>query len=152
MTIHRNPLAAALVSLAFAALPALAQNTTSMPQQEQSSQDSYSQSDSTMPRDEGNRSTTTTTTTTTTKHRYVYYADHNIYFAPETKTYYWQSNGRWTSGTTLPPEDQAYVHGKGFSIELDTDRPYERNDYVIAQYKRHPLDRDHDGDRDRDRE
>jgi len=37
----------------------------------------------------------TTTTTTVTKHRYMYYADHDIYFAPETRTYYWQSNGSW---------------------------------------------------------
>lgn len=85
----------------------------------------------------------TTTTTTTTKHNYVYYADHDIYFAPDTKTYYWKSNGRWTSGHTLPPEDTAFVRSKGISIELDTDKPYERHDYVIAHYKNH---RDHDDD------
>jgi len=86
---------------------------------------------------------TTSTTTTTTKHSYVYYADHDIYFAPETKTYYWQDNGRWISGTTLPPQDQAFVRSKGISIELDTDKPYERHDYVIAHYKNHH-DRDDD--------
>jgi len=82
---------------------------------------------------------TTSTTTTTTKHSYVYYADHDIYFAPETKTYYWQDNGRWISGTNLPPSDQAFVRSKGISIELDTDKPYERHDYVIAHYKNHPV-------------
>jgi hypothetical protein len=75
------------------------------------------------------------TTTTTTKHSYVYYGDHDIYFAPETKTYYWLANGTWTSGTTLPVESQAFIRGKGVAIELDTDKPYERNDYVIAHYK-----------------
>jgi len=86
---------------------------------------------------------TTTTTTTTTKHRYVYYGDHDIYFAPDTRTYYWQDNGRWVSGATLPPASEAYVRSGGVAIELDTDRPYERNAYVIAHYKHH---RDHDDD------
>jgi hypothetical protein len=90
---------------------------------------------------------TTTTTTTTTKRRYVYYGDHDIYFAPDTKMYYWRNDGRWQSGTVLPAESQPYVRNGGFDIELDTDRPYERNDYVIAHYKhRH----DNDGDRHND--
>jgi hypothetical protein len=87
--------------------------------------------------------TSTTTTTTTTKHRYVYYGDHDIYFSPETKTYYWMADGKWRSGNTLPAEDLAYVRNGGVTIELDTERPYERHDYVIAHYK-HRHDRDHD--------
>lgn len=83
-----------------------------------------------------------TTTTTTTKHRYVYYSDHDIYYAPETRTYFWRSNGNWTSGTTLPPEDEAYIRSKGVTIELDTDKPYERHEYVISHYK-------HNSDNDR---
>jgi len=122
MTIHRNHLAAALASLALcAALPALA--------------------DTTVPSDQ----TTTTTTTTVTKHRYIYYPEHDIYFAPESMTYYWNSNGKWLSGTTLPPEDLPYLRSRGISIELDADRPYERHDYVIAHYKNKT---DHDDDRD----
>lgn len=79
----------------------------------------------------------TTTTTTTTKRKYVYYSDHDIYFAPESKTYYWQSNGTWQSGAVLPTEDQTYVRSGGVSIELDTDRPYEKHNWVIAHYKHH---------------
>jgi hypothetical protein len=94
--------------------------------------------------------TQTTTTTTTTKRTYVYYGDHDIYFAPETKTYYWKSNGTWQSGMTLPPEDRTYVQKGGVTIELDTDRPYTKHEYVIAHYKHHH-DRDdgehHDDDR-----
>src|SRR3954468_17345659 len=127
MTIHRNHLAAAIASLVLcAALPALA-------------------ADQPMPSDQA-----TTTTTTVTKHRYVYYPEHDIYFAPESKTYYYQVNGNWTAGTTLPPEDMPYVRSRGVSIELDTDRPYERHDYVIAHYKNklhNKLDRDDDHDR-----
>jgi hypothetical protein len=78
--------------------------------------------------------------TTTTKHHYVYYGDHHIYFAPETKTYYWQTNGTWTSGTALPPEDQVYIKTKGMEIDLDTDKPYTQDEIVIAKYKTHDKD------------
>jgi hypothetical protein len=87
--------------------------------------------------------TTTTTTTTTTKHRYVYYGDRDIYFSPETSTYFWEQDGRWVSGTALPADFQPYVRSGGVQIELDTVRPYERNAYVIAHYKGHH-DRDDD--------
>ena len=79
--------------------------------------------------------TTVEKTTTTTKHHYVYYGDHKIYFAPETKTYYWQSNGTWTSGTALPPEDQAYIKTRGMEIDLDTDKPYTQDEIVIKKYQ-----------------
>jgi hypothetical protein len=129
MTIHRNHLAAAIASLVLcAALPALA-------------------ADQPMPQDQSS----TTTTTTVTKHNYVYYPEHDIYFSPEKKTYYYQVNGNWTAGTTLPAEDMPYVRSKGVTIELDTDRPYERHDYVIAHYKNKLKNEVHEhGDSDRD--
>jgi hypothetical protein len=118
MTIHRNHLSVALASLFVSiAIPVLADEViTTSPEQ------------------------TTTTTTVTTKHRYVYYADHDIYFAPETKVYYWQANGTWTSGVALPPENQTYIRTKGIEIELDTDKPYTKHEYVIAHYKHHDSD------------
>ena len=86
---------------------------------------------------------TTTTTTTTTTHNYVYYGAHDIYFAPDTKVYYWKTaDGSWQSGTMLPPDRVAYVRDGGVSIQLDTDKPYTRNDYVIAHYRARPYDRD----------
>jgi len=88
---------------------------------------------------------TTTTTTTTTQHNYVYYGSHDIYFSPDTKVYYWKTaDGSWTSGTSLPPDRVAYVRDGGVTIQLDTDRPYERNDYVIAHYRARPYDRNND--------
>src|SRR6266404_3538610 len=53
-------------------------------------------------------------------HHFVYYRDHDIYFAPESKTYYWMDNGAWRSGATLPPEDMAYISSGGVDIQLDT--------------------------------
>jgi hypothetical protein len=85
----------------------------------------------------------TTTTTTTTKHKYVYYGDHDIYFAPEIKTYYWLVDGKWESGAELPLADRSYITSGGVTIELDTDRPYTRHEYVVAHYK-HKNDRKDD--------
>jgi len=93
--------------------------------------------------------TTETVTTTTVKkghHEYIYYGDHDIYFAPETKTYYWQEGNEWRSGTMLPPESRTYITNGGVKIQLDTERPYERNEWVIQHYKHGHHDRDDDGD------
>ena len=93
----------------------------------------------------------TTTTTTTTKHQYIFYGDHDIYFAPDSKTYYWRTGSTWRSGVTLPPEERAYVRSGGVAIELDTDRPYTRHEYVVAHYKKHHRDHEeHHGDVDDD--
>src|SRR5262249_44614846 len=63
-------------------------------------------------------------------HHYIYYRDHDIYFAPDTRTYYWMDHGAWQSGPTLPPDEQRYISSGGVDIQLDTARSYERNDYV----------------------
>lgn len=93
--------------------------------------------------------TETTTTTTVTKghHRYVYYGDHDIYFAPETKTYYWREGDAWRSGVELPQTDREYINTGGVNIELDTEKPYERNEWVIQHYKNGHRDHD-DNDHD----
>lgn len=75
------------------------------------------------------------TTTVVTKHHYVYYGDHQIYFAPDTKTYYWQKEGRWESGAALPAESQVYVKAGGVDLDLDTERPYERHEWVVKHYR-----------------
>ena len=105
---------ATAIAFALAALPVLAQETT----------------------------TETVTTTTVKKHDYVYYGDHDIYFAPETKTYYWRDGSDWRSGAELPAESRTYITRGGVKIQLDTERPYERNDWVIEHYKHH----DHNDD------
>jgi hypothetical protein len=67
-------------------------------------------------------------------HHYVYYRDHGIYYAPETGTYFWRDHGRWQSGSSLPAGEQRHASANGIDIYLDTERPFERNDYVIAHY------------------
>ena len=88
-------------------------------------------------------STERTVTTTTTKHRYVYYGARDIYFAPESRTWYWMADGTWRSGPELPPESRAYVTSGGTEIVLDTERPYERHSYVVAHYKHHDAEEHH---------
>lgn len=97
------------------------------------------------------RTTETTTTTTVQQghHRYVYYGDHDIYFAPDTKVYYWRDGDAWREGAELPTTYRTYVTGSGVTIDLDTERPYERNDWVVKHY-RHGGDRDRDDHEDRD--
>jgi hypothetical protein len=77
----------------------------------------------------------TAVTVEKTRHNYVYYKDRDVYFAPETKTYYWMANGSWRSGTAVPADYEPYVRSGGVTVELDTDRPYERHDYVVSRYK-----------------
>jgi hypothetical protein len=113
MKMRNTVIHATAIAFALAALPVLAQETTSE---------------------------TTTTTTTVRKHDYVYYGDHDIYFAPETKTYYWRDGSDWRSGAELPAESRTYITNGGVKIQLDTDRPYEKNEWVVEHYKHH----DHD--------
>lgn len=113
MKMRHTVIHATAIALALATLPVLAQETTE-----------------------------TTTTTTVKKYDYVYYGDHDIYFAPQTKTYYWRDGSDWRSGTELPPESRTYITRGGVKIQLDTERPYERNDWVIEHYKHH----DHNDD------
>jgi len=83
----------------------------------------------------------------TSKHHYVYYGDHQIYFAPETRTYYWRNHDRWQSGEALPEEHQRYIRSGGVELDLDTDHPYERHEWVLKHYK-HMHDRDERHERD----
>lgn len=100
-----------------------------------SSTSTDSQGDTTTTEKTVNPDGSSTTVTTTTKRKYVYYADHDIYFAPENKTYYWRADGRWQSGSELPVASRGHVTSGGISIELDTDRPYTLHDYVVAHFK-----------------
>ena len=68
------------------------------------------------------------------KHHFTYYRDHDIDFAPESKTYYWMSNGTWQSGRALPAEYQGYITSGGVDIALDTAVPYTRREDGDSHY------------------
>ena len=125
MSMRHSFITSTAIAIGFAlALPAMAEQTT--------------------------ETTETTVTTTVQKghHRYVYYGDHDIYFAPESKTYYWQEGNEWRSGSELPQSSRSYITKGGVQIDLDTERPYERNEWVVKHYKNgHEVD---DGNSDHD--
>lgn len=66
------------------------------------------------------------------QHRYVYYPEYQVYYAPETRLWFWFGGGQWRAGASLP----AGLVGAapGISLVLDTGHPYERHDYVVQQY------------------
>lgn len=68
------------------------------------------------------------------KHAYVYYPEREIYYAPETRMWFWLSGGNWRVGASLPVAYRPYVSVGGVSIELDTDRPYLEHRYVVEHY------------------
>lgn len=72
------------------------------------------------------------------EYRYVYYPQHEVYYAPATYSWFWLDGGRWRVGTSLP--SGIVVAGiPGVSVILGTERPYEMNTYVVKRYggKRH---------------
>lgn len=87
------------------------------------------------------------------QYRYVYYPAYEVYYAPETRLWFWlDGGGGWRFGANLPTG--AMVGGApGVSIVLDTGRPYERHDYVVEQYGRRDRHHEHEhghGHRGRD--
>jgi hypothetical protein len=71
------------------------------------------------------------------KHRYVYYPSAEVYYAPETRMWFWIGGDGWQAGVSLPLALQGYVRVGGVNIDLDVDRPYLRNDYVVQRYGGH---------------
>lgn len=68
------------------------------------------------------------------QHRYVYYRNEvPMYYAPQRGLWFWLSGGNWQFGARLPAQYQQYATG-GISIQLETERPYERNAYVEQHY------------------
>lgn len=67
------------------------------------------------------------------KQRYVYYPSREVYYAPDSRMWFWLDGGDWQVGVNLPAYYQQYTTG-GVSIELGTDRPYTEHSYVVRQY------------------
>jgi hypothetical protein len=67
------------------------------------------------------------------QHAYVYYPEREIYYAPESRTWFWLSGGNWQVGASLPTEYRPYATG-GVSITLEAERPYDQHAYVVERY------------------
>lgn len=67
------------------------------------------------------------------QHPYTYYPEYGIYYAPESRMWFWLEGSDWRIGASLPLDYKSYATG-GVSIELGTDKPYEENDFVVEHY------------------
>lgn len=76
------------------------------------------------------------------KHRYVYYPEREIYYAPETRLWFWLLGNDWRSGERLPAGYQQYT-SDGISIELGSDRPYTDHSRVVREYGKGPKRKKH---------
>lgn len=86
------------------------------------------------------------------QYRYVYYPEYQVYYAPESRLWFWFGGDQWRTGVSLPA---GMVVGAvpGVSLVLDTGRPYERHDYVVERHGRgdwgeHRKHHEHRHDRD----
>lgn len=68
------------------------------------------------------------------QYRYVYYPEYQVYYAPETRLWFWFGGDQWRAGASLPAGMVGV--GPGVSLVLDTGYPYERHGYVVEQYGR----------------
>ncbi len=67
------------------------------------------------------------------QYRYVYYPQHEVYYAPSSQLWFWLNAGRWQVGTALP--SRIVVAGfDGVPVVLGTERPYEMNAYVVKRH------------------
>jgi hypothetical protein len=83
------------------------------------------------------------------QHRYVYYPSQEVYYAPETRVWYWLDGGRWRFGASLPVG--IVVAGvPGVSVVLTTERPYEAHSYVVERFGWRPSERGEHDDEDDD--
>jgi hypothetical protein len=71
------------------------------------------------------------------KHHYVYYPNGEMYYAPQSHTWFWLSGNGWQVGAELPLALRAYVRLGGVNIELGASRPYTQHTYVVRQYGGH---------------
>ena len=70
-------------------------------------------------------------------HQYVYYPSAEVYYAPDTRMWFWLGGAGWQAGVSLPAALQGYVQVGGVNISLDVDRPYLRNAEVVRHYGGH---------------
>ena len=67
-------------------------------------------------------------------YQYIYYPAHQIYYAPHTRQWYWNSGNRWQSAHYAPAYFNVNLRIGGIPIHLQTALPYQEHAYVTRQY------------------
>jgi hypothetical protein len=68
------------------------------------------------------------------QYHYTYYPDYGIYYAPESRLWFWLDGDNWRFGASLPLDYRPYATGGGVSIELGSERPYDEHGVVVERY------------------
>lgn len=69
------------------------------------------------------------------EYQYVYYPAQQVYYAPETRMWFWLTGGNWQVGVNLPQQYRAYAYS-GVPVVLHSPRPYVEHVYVEEHYGR----------------
>jgi len=67
------------------------------------------------------------------KHLYQYYPNCNVYHDPSRNMYFYMKGDGWAVGASLPTNFQSNL-GASVSLDMDTDKPYEKNAEHLKQY------------------
>jgi hypothetical protein len=69
-------------------------------------------------------------------HRYVYYPEQRVYYAPVTQTWFWMNGGNWQVGVNLPHQFRIGAQVAGIPVTLQSSRPYVEHVHVEETYGR----------------
>jgi hypothetical protein len=64
-------------------------------------------------------------------YHYVYYPEEEVYFAPESRVYWWSVNGEWRSGPRVP---EGILLGATVNLDVDARDPWRHHDVIIARF------------------
>lgn len=67
------------------------------------------------------------------QYSYVYYPQHQFYYAPHTRNWYWHDAGRWHHGPHLPRVLASFAVG-GVNILLEAALPWHQHNHVVHRY------------------
>jgi hypothetical protein len=76
------------------------------------------------------------------KHQYLYYPACNVYREPSRGVYFYLQGNGWSVGASLPTGLTVAALGPSVNLDMETDRPYDRNAGHVQQY---PKEKYHQG-------
>jgi hypothetical protein len=69
------------------------------------------------------------------RHKYVYYPARQVYYAPDSRSWFWMNGGSWQVGASLPGSIRIEPTN-GVQIVLSSGHPYTQHVYVEENYGR----------------
>jgi hypothetical protein len=67
-------------------------------------------------------------------YHYTYYPDAEVYFDPEARVYWWNQNGAWVSGASVPA---GITLGAPVNLDVDGREPWHHHDVIRRHYPHH---------------